>query len=36
LFRTAGIPYGQPHLLHPEAKRLFAEYEEETGTSRQR
>lgn len=36
LFRTAGIPYGQPHLLHPEAKRLFAEYEEETGPSRSR
>jgi len=36
LFRTAGIPYGQPHLLHPEAKRLFTEYEEETGPSRSR
>ena len=36
LFRTAGIPYGHPHLLHPEAKRLFAEYEEETGPSRSR
>ncbi len=36
LFRTAGIPYGQPYLLHPEAKRLFAEYEEETGSSRSR
>ena len=36
LFRTAGIPYGQPHLLHPEAKRLFMEYEEETGPSRSR
>lgn len=36
LFRTAGIPYGQPHLLHPEAKRLFMEYEEETGSSRSR
>ncbi len=36
LFRTAGIPYGQPHLLHPEAKRLFAEYEDETGPSRSR
>ncbi len=36
LFRTAGIPYGQPHLLHPEAKRLFIEYEEETGPSRSR
>jgi superfamily II RNA helicase len=30
LFKTAGIPYGQPGLLHPEAKRLFAEFEEET------
>jgi superfamily II RNA helicase len=36
LFRTAGIPYGQPHLIHPEAKRLFAEYEDETGPSRSR
>ena len=36
LFRTAGIPYGQPYLMHPEAKRLFAEYEEETGGSRLR
>ncbi len=36
LFRTASIPYGQPHLLHPEAKRLFMEYEEETGPSRSR
>lgn len=36
LFRTAGIPYGQPYLLHPEAKRLFTEYEEETGSSRSR
>lgn len=36
LFRTAGIPYGQPHLLHPEAKRLFGEYEDETGSSRSR
>jgi hypothetical protein len=36
LFRTPGIPYGHPHLLHPEAKRLFAEYEEETGPSRAR
>ena len=30
LFRTAGIPYGHPGQLHPEAKRLFLEYEEET------
>jgi hypothetical protein len=25
-----GIPYGHPNQLHPEAKRLFLEYEEET------
>jgi superfamily II RNA helicase len=30
LFRTAGIPYGHPGHLHPEAKRLFARYEDET------
>jgi superfamily II RNA helicase len=30
LFRTLGIPYGHPNQLHPEAKRLFLEYEEET------
>lgn len=30
LFRSLGIPYGHPTLLHPEAKRLFHEYEEET------
>ena len=30
LFRTQGIPYGHPTQLHPEAKRLFLEYEEET------
>ncbi|MGD9725821.1 MAG: DEAD/DEAH box helicase [Nitrospiraceae bacterium] len=36
LFRTVGIPQGQPHLLHPEARRLFAEYEEETLPSRGR
>lgn len=30
LFKTAGIPYGHPNQLHPEAKRLFLEYEEET------
>lgn len=30
LFRTQGIPYGHPTRLHPEAKRLFLEYEEET------
>jgi len=36
LFRTPGIPYGQPHLLHPEARRLFTEYEDDTGPSRSR
>ena len=30
LFKTAGIPYGHPGQLHPEAKRLFFEYEDET------
>ncbi len=30
LFRSVGIPYGHPTQLHPEAKRLFLEYEEET------
>lgn len=30
LFRTVGIPYGHPGQLHPEAKRLFFQYEEET------
>ncbi|CUS31712.1 DEAD/DEAH box helicase [Candidatus Nitrospira nitrificans] len=30
LFRTPGIPYGHPNQLHPEAKRLFLEYEDET------
>jgi superfamily II RNA helicase len=30
LFRTLGIPHGHPHQLHPEAKRLFLEYEDET------
>lgn len=33
LFRTAGIPYGHPGQLHPEAKRLFMQYEEETSPS---
>ncbi len=36
LFRTAGIPYGHPGALHPEAKRLFAQYEDETLPSRSR
>jgi hypothetical protein len=30
LFKTAAIPYGHAGYLHPEAKRLFFEYEEET------
>ena len=30
LFKTAAIPSGHPNQLHPEAKRLFLEYEEET------
>jgi superfamily II RNA helicase len=30
LFRSVGIPHGQTGALHPEAKRLFAQYEEET------
>jgi superfamily II RNA helicase len=30
LFRTVGIPYGHPNQLHPEAKRLFLEYEDDT------
>ena len=30
LFRTVGIPHGHPSHLHPEAKRLFAQYEDET------
>jgi hypothetical protein len=30
LFKTAGIPSGHAGHLHPEAKRLFFEYEEET------
>lgn len=30
LFKTIGIPYGHPGQLHPEARRLFFEYEEET------
>ena len=30
LFRTLGIPYGHSSHLHPETKRLFLEYEEET------
>lgn len=30
LFRTLGIPYGHPSQLHPETKRLFLQYEEDT------
>jgi superfamily II RNA helicase len=30
LFKTAAIPYGHPNHLHPEAKRLFYQYEAET------
>jgi superfamily II RNA helicase len=30
LFRNIGIPHGQPGALHPDAKRLFAQYEDET------
>ncbi|TAJ26209.1 MAG: DEAD/DEAH box helicase [Nitrospirae bacterium] len=30
LFRSVGIPHGGGTPLHPEAKRLFAQYEEET------
>jgi len=37
LFRTTGIPYGHPNHLHPEARRLFSRYEDETiGSSRRR
>ncbi len=34
LFKTLGIPYGHPGQLHPEAKRLFFQYEEESLPSR--
>jgi len=30
LFRTVGIPQRGSHSLHPDAKRLFAAYEEDT------
>lgn len=30
LFRSLGIPHGHPGALHPEARRLFAQYEDET------
>ncbi|HET8721913.1 MAG TPA: DEAD/DEAH box helicase [Nitrospira sp.] len=36
LFRTIGIPYGHPSYLHPEARRLFARYEDETMPSGRR
>jgi superfamily II RNA helicase len=36
LFRTIGIPYGHPGHLHPEAKRLFARYEDDTMPSDRR
>ncbi len=36
LFRTVGIPHGHPNYLHPEAKRLFAQYEDDTLPGRSR
>ncbi|HEY7531904.1 MAG TPA: DEAD/DEAH box helicase [Nitrospiraceae bacterium] len=36
LFRTVGIPHGHPHALHPEAKRLFKQYEDDTLPARSR
>jgi superfamily II RNA helicase len=36
LFRTIGIPYGHPSHLHPEARRLFTRYEDETMPSARR
>jgi superfamily II RNA helicase len=36
LFRTVGIPHGHPSHLHPEGKRLFVQYEDETLPSRSR
>ena len=36
LFRTIGIPSGHPVHLHPEARRLFARYEDETMSSGRR
>lgn len=36
LFRTLGIPHGHPGQWHPEAKRLFARYEDETMPSGRR
>jgi superfamily II RNA helicase len=36
LFRTIGIPHGHPSYLHPEARRLFTRYEDETMPSGRR
>lgn len=36
LFRTVGIPHGHPSYLHPEAKRLFTQYENDTLPGRSR
>ena len=36
LFRSVGIPHGQGGSLHPEARRLFAQFEEETIRPRSR
>ena len=36
LFRTIGIPHGHPGQLHPEARRLFTRYEDETTPSGRR
>jgi superfamily II RNA helicase len=36
LFRTIGIPHGHPGHWHPEAKRLFSRYEDETMPSGRR
>jgi superfamily II RNA helicase len=36
LFRTIGIPYGHPGYVHPEARRLFTRYEDETMPSGRR
>lgn len=36
LFRTVGIPHGHAGYLHPEAKRLFTQYEDDTLPTRSR
>ena len=36
LFRTVGIPHGHASHLHPEAKRLFTQYEDDTLPTRSR